>query len=168
MTPEQDLENILQIEFIQLIQENEGVIHKVLGLYSDSAEEAKDLKQEILLQSWKAYPNFRKEAKFSTWLYKISLNVALNQIRKKKKNKHTDSLHNIDLGEETKNEDFEILFYLIKKLNEIDRMIMTLHLEGYANKEIAEISGITSNNVNVKIHRIKQSLSEQFKQMNHG
>ncbi len=161
-----DLEN----EFVTLIQRNEGIIYKVTGLYSNTLEEEQDLKQEILLQAWKSFLRFRKDAKFSTWLYKLSLNVALNQLKKQKQKINTDYgiIANDQMFEKNYDDNHELLFYLIKQLNEVDRMMMTLYLEGYGNLEIAEITGITANNVNVKIHRIKQNIIQQFKKLNHG
>lgn len=157
----------LQEDFMQMIQTHEGIIHKVVGLYVDDSSLKKDLYQEILYQAWKSYANFRKESKFSTWLYKIALNTALTGLKKNKKRKaYSESLdHELDVQNQPKNENEELLFYLVKKLNEIDRMLITLHLEGYSNKEIAEISGMTQNNANVKLHRVKNALIRKYKKI---
>ncbi len=66
-------------EFIELIEANQGIIHKVCGMYCQDANDKKDLFQEIVLQLWKAYPTFRKEAKISSWMYQIALNTAITQ-----------------------------------------------------------------------------------------
>jgi len=68
------MSNPLNYEYIKLIQENEAIIHKVIGLYVDNPEDKKDLFQEILLQTWKSFKKFKGQSKFSTWLYKVALN----------------------------------------------------------------------------------------------
>ena len=156
--------------FMKHIQENEGIIHKVIMLYADLESDRRDLKQEILFQSWKSYPKFKGEAKFSTWLYRIALNTVLT-FKKKAQRKH-NFVDKYSVESETNaqgnKEDYEILYTLIKQLNEVDRMIMTLHMEGYKNKEIAEITGINQNNLNVKLHRLKEKIITQFKSLNNG
>lgn len=156
-------------EFVKLIQENDRIIHKVVGLYTDSVEDKKDLYQETLLQLWKASKNFRGEASFSTFMYKVALNVALS-FNKKSKRIQTTTLDHINelsnaIGQK---EDYEILYLIIKNLSETDRMIISLHLDGYRNNEVSEIIGMTINNVNVKIHRIKEKITHEFKKINHG
>jgi len=151
-------------EFVRLIQENDRIIHKVVGLYADGVEDKRDLYQETLLQLWKASKNFRGDSLFTTFMYKVALNVALSYNKKSKRIQTTT----LDKGQEltsdtSKTEDYEILYLIIKSLAEIDRMIITLHLDGYKNNEVAEIIGLTTNNVNVKIHRIKEKITHEFK-----
>ena len=159
----------LERQFISEIKDNERIIHKVIGLYVDHEEDKKDLYQEILLQAWKSFKRFSGRSKFSTWLYKVSLNTVLGFKRKErpseelKLEKHTDKTTG-----ESKKEKYEILYYLIKKLDKVDRMLMTLHMDGYANPEIAEITGMTTNNVTVKLHRLKIKIVEQFKKETNG
>lgn len=156
-------------EFVKLVQENDRIIHKVVGLYADNAEDKKDLYQETLLQLWKASKRFRGEASFTTFMYKVALNVALS-FNKKSKRIRTTSLEEGQMQSkiEKPKESYEILYLIIKKLPETDRMIISLHLDGYKNREVAEIIGVTSNHVNVKIHRIKEKITHEYKQLNHG
>jgi len=159
----------LEISFMNQIQENEGIIHKVIMLYADIESHRKDLKQEILLQAWKSFPKFRGDSKFSTWLYRISLNTALSYRKKEtKKQVIKENYKDNPTSIKEENENSEILYKLIKQLNEVDRMIMTLHMEGYKNPEIAEITGMKQNNINVRLHRIKEKIINQFKSLNHG
>ena len=146
-------------QFVELIHEHEGIIHKVIGLYIDGHEDKKDAYQEILCQSWKGYSRFAGNSKFSTWLYKVALHTVLN-FQKKKRTTPVDLP--VEQNEE-KSEAHEKLYLIIKRLDEIDRMLITLHLDGYSNKEIAEISGMTSNHINVKLHRIKKTIADKFK-----
>ncbi len=158
----------IQEQFTRLIQENSGIIHKVILLYVDDDQERADLYQEILLQSWKSFGSFRRESKFSTWLYRISLNTVFTYNRKTSKQPKTSSFEDIEYKEpsefsEERKDSKNVLMILIKKLDEVDRMIVSLHLDGYSNKEIAEITGLTANNTGVKLHRIKERLIIQMK-----
>lgn len=150
-------------EFLRQIKDNQGIIYKLVGLYAIDTEHKKDLYQEILLQTWKAYPNYRQDAKFSTWLYRICLNTILTQQRKKSILRYTASLESVspsikNLAEQ--NEDADRLKMAIKQLSEIDRAIISLNLDGYENSEIAEIMGISINHIAVKLFRIKQQLAK--------
>lgn len=152
-----------QDTFITRIQENEGIVYKVIGLYADSELDRKDLKQEILLQSWKAYGRFRGDAKFSTWLYKISLNTALTYRKSLDRAASLkDNLEQADFSIAERGH-HEQLYAIVKSFDKVDRMLMSLHLDGYGNKEIAEITGMNQNHVNVKIHRLKQQIIKEFK-----
>ena len=159
----------LKDEFVSLIKANEGIIHKVIGLYIDNQEDKRDLYQEVLLQTWKSFSNFEGASKFSTWLYKVTLNATLTFKRKDRPSVElTKQRLEQQGGAEPQKENYEILYFLVRQLDEIDRMLMTLHLDGYSNPEISEITGMTSNNVAVKIHRLKSKIVEQFKKHTDG
>ena len=134
----------------------------------DDPEDKDDLKQEIMVQAWSSIGRFRGDAAFSTWLYRIALNTVLT-FRKKSERIPTQRNEKIDIEE--KFEDghpmSELLFRAIKLLNDIDKSIITLHLEDYDNGEIADIIGLTKNNVTVKLHRIKKQLAQQLKMKFH-
>jgi RNA polymerase sigma factor (sigma-70 family) len=147
--------------YIRKIDAHKGIIIKVVNLYADELEDRKDLYQEIVLQSFSAYERFKGDSKFSTWLYRISLNVALTYLNKRKKlntiktTAPTESW--IEPTELSERSDF--LYRAIKQLPEIDRSIIMLHLDGFDNTEISEMMGISRGNTNVKLHRIKQQLT---------
>lgn len=149
-------------EFISLITTHSGIIHKVILLYVDDVQERKDLYQEILLQAWKSFERFKGDALFSTWLYKVALNTVFSFNRKWSKQPQRLDMDQsaVEPAEdrETETDNKQQLLYLIRNLDEIDRMLITLHLDGFQNNEIAEMSGLTANNVGVKLHRIKQKL----------
>ena len=150
-------------EFTELIQANAGIIHKVMLLYVDDEQERTDLYQEIVLQAWKSFGSFRKESKFSTWLYRVSLNTVFTYNRKVSRRPRLDSLDTFEYtsaghDSETVSDQKNQLLFLIKQLDEIDRMMISLHLDGYSNKEIAEITGLTANNTGVRLHRVKERL----------
>ena len=147
--------------YLQKIEEHKGIIFKVVNLYADDLEDRKDLYQEIVFQSWSAYARFEGNAKFSTWLYRISLNVALTFLNKSKKATKIKENTNQDLSFEPQelSERADFLYRAIKQLAEIDRSIIMLHLDGFDNSEISEMTGLSKTNTNVKLHRIKQQLT---------
>ena len=155
-----------EAQFLDQVRQNQGIIYKLVSLYANDAEEKKDLYQEVLLQAWKSWPSFRQEAKFSTWLYRICLNTILTQKRKPQRIDYTASLENIApalQNNAAKNEDAVRLRLAIRQLCETDRAIISMNLDGYENAEVAEMLGISNNNVAVKLHRIKQQLVNLLK-----
>lgn len=157
------LQSELQSTYMALVKQNAGIIHKVIRLYIDNPEDQKDLYQEIVLQAWHSFTRFDGRSKFSTWLYKVSLNTVLT-FRRKNNRIPTDDLEKAAAYAvpHSKNEDTELLMMAIKSLGETDRAIVSLHLDGYENEEIADITGLTKNHVAVKLHRIKQQLSKKL------
>ena len=156
-----------ETEFLEQVRENQGIIYKLVSLYASDGEEKKDLYQEVLLQAWKAWPHFRGDAKFSTWLYRICLNTILTQKRKTNLVDYKDSLEAISPSVQhssIQKEDVAGLQKAIRQLSETDRAIISLHFDGYDNSEISEILGITGNHVAVKLHRCKQQLTNLLKQ----
>lgn len=148
-----------QQEFLTLIRQHQGIVYKLVNLYARNEEDKKDLYQEILLQAWKSYASFRGEAQFSTWLYRIALNTILTANRK------TQPIYVAEVPEALEHpngEERQRLQAAIRQLPETDRAIISLHLDGYDNKEIAAIVGISANNTGVKLHRIRQQLSKML------
>jgi len=159
---------ILKKNFVKLISENQKLIHKVCNVYCYTPEDRKDLFQDIVLQLWRSYSSFKGEAKFSTWLYSVSLNTAITQMRKpKKKMVELNSNTTDNLIAENGHENFEkhqLLQSLIKELNSVEKSIILLYLEEKTYQEIAHIMGMSKTNVSVRLVRIKKKLEEIFKQ----
>jgi len=134
-------------------------------MYSESEEERKDLFQEILLQLWKSYPKFRKEAKISTWMYRVALNTSISSFKKKKRNssKQTLSTNLEEIADKPYTFEYEeklkILYKAIEKLSQVEKAIVMLYFENHSTEDIGEIIGITANNVRVKMNRIKRKLT---------
>lgn len=151
--------------FVELIRKHSGVIHKLIYLYVDTAEDKKDLYQEVLFQAWKSIGNFRGQAAFSTWLYRVALNTILTFTRKSRTYEPLENKADMLPAEPagTQNENSYRLMLAIRQLNDIDKTIITLHLEDYDNGEIAEITGLSKNNVAVKLHRIKDTLTTKLR-----
>lgn len=149
-------------KFLNLIDENTGIIYKVTRIYSNSVQDEQDLRQEILYQSWQSFPRYKGDSKFSTWLYKVSLNTALTHVKKENRRKEVIDVtaeQTVAIGNESK----ELLIKLIRNFNDIEKLVIMLHLDGYSNEEIASISGLKLNHVAVKIYRIKEKLAQKLK-----
>jgi RNA polymerase sigma factor (sigma-70 family) len=159
-----------EAEFISLVQKNERIIYKVVSLYTDTVQDKEDLFQETLLQLWKSSNRFNGESSFTTWVYRIALNVALNFKRNSKQKVNLDPINEVSLlkAEAADKEEYEILYLIIKHLNDADKLLITLHLDGYSHEEIGEIAGISKNYVNVKIFRIKEQISTMYKNIGNG
>jgi RNA polymerase sigma factor (sigma-70 family) len=152
-------------EFISLLNAHQKIIYKVCNLYMDKHADREDLFQEITLQAWKAYVNFRGDAKFSTWLYRVALNTAITFFRKEKR---APAIYTTDVLPDQNEEAYDpieekvkAMYAAIGNLSKIDKAIVMLYLEDYSYIEIGEMMGITANNVAVKMNRIKIKLKEE-------
>jgi RNA polymerase sigma-70 factor (ECF subfamily) len=154
----------MNTRFLEQIEEHTGIINKIVNLYADNSDDRQDLRQEILLQAWRSYESFENRSKFSTWLYRVCLNTALVFHRKSKRmvTVDIDDIKPLSNNNEV-HHGAELLYLAVKQLPPAERSIIILHLDGYANEEIAEIIGISKNNAAVKLHRIKQTLTEKVR-----
>ena len=153
-----------ETEFLSLLKQHQNIIFKLVHLYADTEEDKKDLYQEILLQAWKTHSAFRGDAKFSTWLYRLCLHTIFTIQRKTSRIDYTDTAQFEEVAfASSNNDDTERLYKAIRTLSETERAIISLHLDGYDNKEISELVGITANLVGVKLYRIKQQLATLLK-----
>ncbi len=153
-------------EFIKLIMNNQRIIHKITFMYTDSPFDREDLFQEICLQLWKSYAGFREESKFSTWMYRVALNTAVSNLRKKRHRPVYEPLNDdtVQVKSESTDEKEKVkrLFEAVSKLGRIDKAIILLWFEKKSYLEIASITGISKSNVSVKIVRIKRKLEEML------
>lgn len=152
-----------EMQFLALISSNQGVIYKIANLYRDTRDEREDLFQEIVFQLWRAYPSFRGDAKASTWIYRIALNTAIAIYRKNKPAiQYTPILP--DLPAEEPNPEYDLrkerLFSALRLLDDSEKAIITLYLDDFNYKQIAEITGISENYVGVKLNRIKSKIQK--------
>ncbi|QGY44873.1 sigma-70 family RNA polymerase sigma factor [Maribellus comscasis] len=156
----------MEKEFLQIIQKNQGIIHKVCNIYCDVEEDRNDLFQEIVAQLWKSYPSFRNDSKFSTWMYRVALNTAITSFKKNKRRPDQSSLSydNFQLADEKYDteteENIKQLHKAVGQLTGVEKSIVLLYLENKKYEEIAEITGITQNYVRVKMNRIKKKLKK--------
>jgi len=145
------------------------LIFKVCNLYYGDTESRRDLFQEVVLQVWKSFPGFRKEAANSTWIYRIALNTAISNFRKESKRPVKQALDITafeipDMSDRANDhENMSILSRAIKELTEIEKAIILLYLDEKRYEEISDIIGISISNVGVRLNRIKNKLSEIIK-----
>lgn len=154
------------------LKQYQTLLFKVVRAYAFSASDQEDLFQEIMIQVWHSIPSFKHQSKPTTWLYRVSLNTALTWIRKERKHQEgRQPIENEDfiLKERSNTVDGRLiwLYEEITRLNEIDRSLMLLLLDGFSYKEMSDILGISESNVGVKISRIKKHLILQSKLYEH-
>ena len=166
-------------QFKNIIDEHNGILYKIGRSYTLEEADFKDLYQEMLIQLWKSLDRFQGKSKVSTWIYRIALNTALTYKRNLKRRKRVDTLEHI--GEKLacegqknreavteKEQKIELLYKCIYLLKKDDRAIILLYLDGRKYEEIAEIIGLTTSHVGVKIKRIKDRLQRLLKENNYG
>ncbi len=151
---------MMEKEFTELLYQNQGIVHKICSLYFNNRTDKEDYKQELIIQLWKAFPSFNNQSKFSTWMYRVCLNASIDILRKEKTQPQFIKIDNYSIEATTesnsdKDENIEKLYQAINKLTDIDKAIITLYLDEFSYKEIAEIIGISESNTGVKINRIK-------------
>ena len=144
-----------------------GIIIKICRAYTHSQADFEDYYQEVCLQIWRSRDKFQGKSNWSTWIYRLSLNVCLTLLKKDKKKPElapTDTLEIIQEHEHPafSDEDLNQLYQAIRKLKEIDRAVILLYLEEKSYQEIAEIMGTNANNVGVRIKRIKERLKKML------
>ena len=159
--------------FLKLIAAHKLIIYKICNSYCKNQYDRDDLSQEITYQLWKSYSHFNGTVKFTTWMYRVALNVAISFYRKTKKTEAIIQLAELDLEiEDKKNDSCELeknintLQQFINQLKELDKALMILYLEEKSYSEIAEILGITETNVATRISRIKDKLKQKFSTIN--
>jgi len=153
--------------FEDWLSRHKGLIFKIVRAYAFTIADQDDLFQEIIIQVWHSIPSFRKESSVTTWLYRISLNTAIKWTKKERKHNQSEAIekmeHILQEGDIQTDERLIWLYEEIYKLDEIDRSITLLLLDGFSYKEMASILGITESNVGVKINRIKKLLTSKSK-----
>ncbi len=156
-------------QFLSVVDANKGIIYKVANSYCIDAEDRKDLVQEIIVQLWRSFEHYNDQYKYSTWIYRIALNVAISFYRKE--NRRKQKSNPISAGilnfEDVRSasgleENIGHLQKFISELRELDKALMLLYLEEKSYKEIAEIIGLSETNVATKIGRIKKILKQKF------
>lgn len=149
-----------------------GIIIKICRAYTNTQEDFEDYYQEVCLQIWRSKDSFKEDSKWSTWIYRLTLNVCLTLLKKKKNNKQhqvsdlvlpevTDESHSFP------DESLNQLYDAIRQLSEIDRGVILLYLEEKSYQEIATIIGTNPNNIGVRVKRIKERLKKILTNLNH-
>jgi len=152
--------------FVALIEEHNGILYKVANAYCRAHDDRGDLIQEIVVQLWRAFPRYDERQRFSTWMYRVAMNVAISFYRKEWRRQR--DLVPLDepaldvagaLGAAP--DELRRLHERLRTLGELDRALVLLYLDGYAHGEIAELMGLTATNVSTRLGRIKKKLQQE-------
>lgn len=158
-----------QAQFSELVSRHSGIVRKVAATYCRDADDRADLAQEIMAQLWASWPRFDQSRSFTTWMYRVALNVAISKVRSFYRDSRqmvalNDSHLQVaaaDIDHET-NDALVLLDALIAELDPLNRALMLLYLDDHSHREIAAILGISESNVGTKINRLKQRVRERF------
>lgn len=156
-------------EFVVLLETHQNIVHKICRLYTNNQDQHNDLFQEITIQLWRAFPKFRGDAKFSTWMYRVALNTAITLYRKSKRSVKTQDYEGVmfkissEEYDDTVEEQLTLMYAAIKELNDIEKALVFLYLEDKNYKEISETLGISEVNARVKMNRVKGKLRKVLK-----
>ena len=157
-----ELENV----FLTALEKDQQKLLRICSVYANDAEDTKDLFQEVLIHLWQSMSSFKAKSSIGTWMYRITLNVCLrfrsNNIKKQGRFIIKDAVFMTNIKAQTENhaenEKLTSLRNCIKTLNEADKAIIALYLEELPYKEISNITGLSENNIAVKLKRIKSKL----------
>ena len=151
-------------QFLDILEKNIGIIIKIARAYSKTLHDKEDLINDITLELWKSFGRFKGGSKISTWIYRIALNTSMNYKRKREKDRlfFLDDLKQIEnlswLIEQPDSSHSEILYQCIDELNQLNKAIILLYLDGNSHDEISDITGISKTNVGTRISRIKEQI----------
>jgi RNA polymerase sigma-70 factor (ECF subfamily) len=163
-----------QEEFVRQVKANQGIIQRICNLYGQTRLDREDLFQEIVVQLWKAAPKFKEQSKFSTWLYRVALNTAISDFRKKRRSLPVSETEvasleiKSEISEVSREERLNTMYVAISRLPEIDKAMVMLYLEDKSYEEMEDILGISANNLRVKMNRTKEKLRQLTKNISHG
>jgi len=157
--------------FLQVIENNKGIIYKVANGYCKDPENRKDLIQEITLQLWHSFDRYNEQYKLSTWMYRIALNVSISFYRKESRRTEIsqtmpDGIINFPDGDTDELAEVAQLHQFIRELKEMDKAVILLYLDENSHQEIGDILGLSVTNVSTKIGRIKEMLRVKFSTQN--
>ena len=158
------MKNRSQASFVQLIQDHRAIIWSLCRVFYQQREDIHDAKQDIILQLWRSYQDFRGDSRAGTWIYKVALNTLLTKKRKEKRNTKVSPLNeNIRSKPLGLDDERQYLLHLFQRLKDLDKAIVLLYLEGYNHEEIGQLLKLSRTNVGTRISRIKEKLRSWHK-----
>ena len=163
------MSNPTETTFLKLVNRHKGIVYKASRIYADSVEDREDLQQEILIQLWKSYQNFKGNSEFSTWMYRVAINTAITYLKKEKQRSgsHTEVLHHFEVQQEdynpAKDRQLEIFYSAVQELNPLEKAVIFYFMEGMSHKEIGNNLGLSEGNARVKLSRTKEKIQQIIK-----
>lgn len=167
----QTIAELKQDQFVSLVQQHRGLVGKICFAYAANREAHDDLSQEILARLWQAFPGFDPERKFSTWMYRIALNVAIDSRRRERTRERNLPTSECDVamvaargdGHRELDEQLSVLQRALQTFDDFDRALILMVLEGCSHADVAEVLGISASNVGTRLHRLKERLRSELK-----
>lgn len=152
--------NLNEQQFTQMVEQQKGTIYTVCYLFSKDKDEVNDLFQEVLINLWQGFERFEGRSDVRTWVYRVALNTCISQDRRRRRRSDVELSMDIDLfrDADADTRQVDLLHKRIQRLQPFDRAIVLLWLEDLSYDEIAQIVGITTKNVSVRLVRIKEQL----------
>jgi RNA polymerase sigma factor (sigma-70 family) len=158
----------LEARFQSLLEEHKRILYSICNSYCRNREDREDLAQEIVIQLWRSFGAFDGRCRFSTWMYRIALNVAISYCRRESaRARHQVSADErllVEIEETTpESEEMQFLYRFIAELDPLNKGLVLLYLDGNSYREIAQVLGISETNVATRISRLKQTMREAFR-----
>jgi RNA polymerase sigma-70 factor (ECF subfamily) len=158
----------IEERFQNLLHEHRKILYKVCSLYCRNRDDREDLAQDITIQLWRSLGSFDERCRFSTWMYRVAINVAISFYRRESaRTRHvlSDDEQLLDVVDEKAGDSPEMrdLYRLIEGLDPLNKALVLLYLEGNSYLEIAEVLGISETNVATKIGRLKQTMRQEVR-----
>lgn len=152
-------------EFEARMREHRGIVFKLAGIYA-APEDREDLAQEIYLQLWRAFGRYDAERPFATWMYRVALNTAISFARgagrRERFLQSTADPDDLPSASGDRDDRIEDVYRVIRTLDELNRALILLHLEGHTYREIAEVLGISETNVSTKLNRLRERMRKDL------
>jgi RNA polymerase sigma-70 factor (ECF subfamily) len=164
---ELEIEKNREDEFLKVFEQNTGIVVKIAKAYTNTTHDREDLMNDIVVELWQSFNSFKEQSSVSTWMYRVALNTAMNNRRKKKRDsiftfrsdsKDFEGLHWLTEKDDTP--DTELLYRCIDQLDAINKAIILLYLDEKSHEEIAIITGFSKTNVGTRIERTKKQIKQ--------
>lgn len=157
----------VQETFQDLVERHKKILYKICNSYCRNPDDREDLAQQIVTQLWQSFRSFDGRVKFSTWMYRVALNIAISWYRREKtRTNHIlpagERLLNVAEAAEVETDEIRLLYQFIEALDELNKALILLYLDGCTNREIGEVLGISETNVGTKIGRLKTAMRQEF------
>ena len=147
--------------FLETVERHTALLDRICRSFCDSKEDHEDLRQDILLNLWRGWKQWKPNHKPITWIYRVAMNTAITWQRNRKKHLETTVLDDKDIPQDsTDQEAVDQLYSLIRRLPAADQRLIQLYIDGWNGKEIAIMMQTTESNITTRIYRIKQKLNE--------